>query len=167
LFRTQQHDKHEGKVLKLELRRNLFPFLPNHPELKVDRLAVLFETEQCEDDICDTGCQCPCPEQKHICAHTLVFSAGPASHHHHRHSESVPLKCVSDPEWSGLYHGIVETELPPFRGHSHPQHVRLEFPRETGEVHRLFLFCRYKAVHSRKYGAKEDCHDAQSQSVSR
>ena len=166
LFGTSNNAKDGERVLNLELQRNLFPFLPNNAELKVDRLAVLFETEEREHE-CHTGCQCPCPEKKHVAAHELIFSAGHTPHHHH--PESVPFRCVSDPEWSGLYHGIVETELPPFRGHRHPQHVHLEFPCEVGVVHRLFLFCRYKAVHPRKHecGAKESRNDAESHSVSR
>jgi hypothetical protein len=40
--------------------------------------------------------------------------------------------------------------------------VRLEFPRDAGEVHKLFLFCRYKAVRAQKHEAKEYCHDAKS-----
>src|SRR5664280_2263292 len=150
LFRTAECGGDEGRrILDLRLRRNLFPFLPNRPELQITQMTLLPELDESNEREDHTDSDCPCSEAKRPDAFTIAFRAKEEGAEEHHGGELEPVKCVANHEWPQLYRGEIETRFTPQGRHNRGQHARLEFPWELGEVQRLYIFCRYTALHRR------------------
>ncbi len=150
LFQTAERGgKESRRVLDLRLQRNLFPFLPNHPDLQVRKLALLVEVDERNERKDHSDSDCPCSEPERPDAFTVAFRMEEKGEGEHKGGELKPVTCVTDHEWPKLYRGEVETRFTPEGRHKRGQHARLEFPWEMGEIRRLYVFCRYTALHRR------------------
>jgi len=99
----------------------------------------------CND--CEASCCCDCIAGCHVVEFT-------AHAHHHAHGEEcdcdeIDVRCVASDAWPGLYYGVVECPVGPLHG-EHRREVTLEFPRNIGEVRRVYVMCYYEA-------AADDC----------
>jgi hypothetical protein len=148
----------DRRELVLKFNRTMFPFVPCAPEIRVDRLAVLFEAP------CEPGKRCvvpksPCPEDPDRDAYKLevVTSRSDREGWHEReecrerqeHEERVDeedMTCVSSADCPELYYGVMAVRFGPFESHSRHKHeARSRFPRHAGPITRAYLFCHYCA----------------------
>jgi hypothetical protein len=56
--RDHEHHEHDERCLALHFRRSMFPFVPGHRELYIEKLALLFN--RCEHCSCKCPGECPC-----------------------------------------------------------------------------------------------------------
>jgi hypothetical protein len=61
LFRRETDEEHRERRLAVKIRRKFFPFLPRNPEIRITRIALLFETGEMLDRSCPEAEGCPCP----------------------------------------------------------------------------------------------------------
>jgi hypothetical protein len=130
--------------LTLRLSRKLFPFLPRNPEVRVTKLALLFETEEMHDRSCPEIEDCPCPEEKVRASHDVKFTNHPDDDDCGCGERRVT--CLACEEWPTLYRGTIEMGLRAFRRDRPVRPVTFCFPKEVGEVVRIYLFCSYEVV---------------------
>jgi hypothetical protein len=110
--------------------RDLFPFIPDHRELRVEEAALVFSSPEEAGGACEASQQCPCPEPKvHDCYEVKLTAAewvddGPERDGRHEHRG-----------WHG------------HNGRSERGHDGREWPRQGGEHgHREgYLHCRADA----------------------
>jgi Tc toxin complex TcA C-terminal TcB-binding domain len=144
LFRRSCKGQKSARELTLRLRRKFFPFLPCDPEVRVAKLALLFETEEMVDGSCPEIEGCPCPEEKVCASHVVRFTNHPDDDDcgcGERH-----INCYTSAEWPRLYHGLTDAGLRPFRRDRCIRPITFCFPEEAGEIVRAYLFCRYETV---------------------
>jgi hypothetical protein len=147
LFRRPCRDERRQAELSICLRRKFFPFLPRDPEIRIVRIALLFETEQMGDRTCPEFEGCPCPESKMAAAHMARFVG--RDDRHGRKPEEKAFRCFSTSEWPRLYSGMVDVELPLPRRESDGCEISLGLSHPPDEIRRAFLMCQYEVV--------EDC----------
>jgi hypothetical protein len=130
------HRPGEPGLLPLRLGRERFPFLPGRREVRVRRLALLFELA--EPDGRDSL------PVRFLARHEREHGAGEACE-----CGGIDVDCVASGEWPCLYHGVLD--LPDGRlgdagrGREHDL-GELRFPCEAGGVTRAFLVCAYDAA---------------------
>ena len=139
-FRMERRDDRREDQLFLRLGRNLFPYVPGGRDLRIEKLALLFETAE-EPDRCCPG-ECPCPEGKERACWRVAVAHGD------RH-DGTAICCVRSDDWPSLYHGVIELGMGPLGRAGSRAELRLRFPKEAGEVWRAFLLCRYQIVGER------------------
>jgi hypothetical protein len=150
LFRRacREHKPHE---LSLRLTRKLFPFLPCDPQVRVRKVALMFETEEMAERHCPEIENCPCPEKDETASYLVKFTTHPDDDD--CGCAERRFTCFASVEWPKFYYGITEVGLRPFhRGHG-ARPIRFCFPEHAGEIVRAFLFCRYETV--------DECCEAQ------
>ncbi|MDZ7363649.1 MAG: insecticidal toxin complex protein [candidate division KSB1 bacterium] len=137
LFQNCSAEKSAAREFGLRLGRNMFPFLPGHREVKINRLAILFEAPGAEPS-----------------AHHLVeFLAGHMIGHakdERCECEVQSINCVASAEWPCLYHGVLDIRLGPLPQSGHHDLGTFRFPSGIGEISRAFLFCGYEATTPRE-----------------
>jgi hypothetical protein len=143
LFRTGRGEKRQGdkqpRDLKLRFSRNLFPFIPGHRELRIDKMALLFDT--CEKPACDCCAgECACGEEKTRASWRVGFK------HQRDDCEEIGIRCASSDDWPDLYHGVVDTSIGPLGRNGGRSEALLRFPAEAGEICQMFLLSRYEVV---------------------
>jgi hypothetical protein len=164
LFRRSRRDRESERRMKLALKRKLFPFLPGNPLLKVTKLGVLLEIEECREHPCTQIRGCPCAHKDIRAGHLLEVTVDHPDDDRDDEDE-VEITCVRSAEWPNLYHGVGEVEVGPIGGHHHEPHtLTLTFCREMGELTRAFLLLRYevdekccKTVRARERGESYAC----------
>src|SRR5271169_719123 len=62
-LRMASSDEKRHKRLNLRLTRRMFPYVPGCPEVRIDRITLLFEVCQLRHECCEVG-QCACLEAK-------------------------------------------------------------------------------------------------------
>ena len=137
----------ERRELVLKLNRTMFPFVPCAPEIRVDRLALLFEAP-CEPGERCVVPECPCPEDPRRDAYTLdVFTSRwghEGGHEHEERFNEEDMTCVSSADCPELYYGVMAVRFGPFETHSRRGHeVRFRFKGHAGPITRAYLFCHY------------------------
>jgi hypothetical protein len=146
-FRALHRDKTCRHELKVRLTRKLFPFLPCHREICIDKLALIFETPCAPEPECPAS-PCPCPEERPVACHKVRFTT---------HDD--PTDCACDDEvvccaaseaWCDLYHGMLDAHLKPLGDHGRRQEINFIFPTGVDKITNVYLFCHYHVV-------KEEC----------
>ncbi len=120
------------RLLGLRLGRNMFPFLPGHRELRINRLELLFEAPEAEPS-----------------HHLLVeFLVGKRIGHRKEDREDddkvYAIDCIASADWPGLYHGVLDIELGPLHHNADHDLGAFRFPCDSGVVSNAFLFCGYE-----------------------
>jgi hypothetical protein len=149
------HEERERR-LKLRLHRNMFPFLPEHPDVCISGFVLLFETED----------HCLC------CEHVIKYLPACGDEEHEEH-ECKEIRCVPvDADRPDLFCGIIPVaRLDPFSRDTEPRHVSFRFSKDCGEIVKIFLLCHYEAKrrhkdpccheNARRHGRSDDCEDAE------
>lgn len=141
LLRTERLDSERRRELALRLTRRMFPYVPETPELLMDRMVLLFEAPGCGEKEAHHCCdleECRCLEHKPRDSYEVGLRVGVECDRERRDHDRVEARCVVDR--SALYQGCFELEGGVALGEAVP---RFEFPRECGEVRRVYLFCHY------------------------
>jgi len=144
LFRRSCKNHKSARELTVRLSRKLFPFLPCDPEVRVTKIAILFETEEMNDRCCPEIEACPCPDKKVCASHVVKVTNHPDDDDCGCGERRVT--CFASEQWPKLYCGTIETGLRPFCRDRSVRPFTVCFPEEVGEVVRAYLFCRYEAV---------------------
>jgi hypothetical protein len=139
LFRTSHGDKRH-RDLTLKFSRNLFPFVPGHRELRIGKMALLFNTCERPSHNCDCAGECACGEEKSRASWRVGFK------HHRGECEAIRIRCAASEDWPELYHGVVDTQLGPLGRNGDRQEASLRFPAEVGETSEMYLLCRYEVA---------------------
>jgi hypothetical protein len=129
------------RTLKLRLSRKHFPFLPFSPEIRVCKLAVLFETEDDRENRRKEAADCPCTEDLPEARHVLEFfdDSGDGDH-----DEPLLLRCAIAPDARGLYDGMATIRSRPLRREKDGWEFSLRFPRSVEPVTKVFILCGYE-----------------------
>jgi len=147
LSRTNHDDKRHGdqrgdkrpRHLNLKFSRDLFPFIPGHRELRIDKMALLFDSGEKPDRDCCAG-ECACGEDKIRACWRVGFKG------HRGECEETEICCAASEDWSDLYYGVVDTRMGALGRNGNRQEARLRFPVEVGELSKVFLLCRYEVA---------------------
>jgi len=138
LFRSKPEDQ-RPRHLNLKFTRNLFPFLPGHREVRIEKMALLFDT--CEKPHCDCCAgDCACGEEKTRACWRVGFK------NRRDECEEATIRCAASGDWSDLYHGVVDAPMGPLGRNGDRQEARFRFPAEVGEICQMFLLCRYEVA---------------------
>ncbi|MEA2343066.1 MAG: hypothetical protein QOF63_1235, partial [Thermoanaerobaculia bacterium] len=130
IFQSQARDEDCDRTLALRLRRAMFPFLPGDRPVEIQRMDLFFEAS------------CARPGNSHV----VEFLA------EHRHGEAEcccelqEIACIASSEWPCLFHGVIETTIPPLGPHGHYDMGAFRFPDGVGEIRRAYLICGYQAL---------------------
>jgi hypothetical protein len=134
LFQSERRGEDERRCLNLRFKRNMFPYVPGHCDLFIEKIAVLFD--------CPEHCGCECPGQCPCCS-------DPTSAHHelelkYHGEDEHRFRCVASEFWPRLYHGVAEDlRVGPLRGRREKEHVKVIFPAQIEEIEEAYLLCRY------------------------
>jgi hypothetical protein len=149
LFRRSERRDDDGGRLSVWLRRDLFPFLPGNPAILVNKVVLVFETEEQRDRTCPEQGACPCPE-RHIRASYRIGSEVRGEDRGHCDKF---FTCTSDIDCDGLYKGVLDVDFGRFERDPCERELELEFPAGTGEILRVYLLCHYEIVDERSSDA--------------
>ena len=148
LFRTPCREQMGPRELNLQFSRRMFPFIPCHPEVWIDRIALLFETPQRPTTECGAS-ECSCPEDKIVACHKVRFTRQNEDEDADCECEEETVCCIASEDWCELYYGLLHTLLGPLRGDNGRRKLKLHFPVETDKVWRVFLLCHYDVTNRR------------------
>jgi len=140
LFRNRSgQDDKRPRHLNLKFSRNLFPFLPGHREIHIDKMALLFDT--CEKPPCD------CCAGECACGPSKTRACWPVGFKNHRDDcEETKIVCAASGDWSDFYHGVFDAKVGPLGRNGARPEARFRFPSEVGETCQMFLLCRYEVA---------------------
>jgi hypothetical protein len=139
-FRTTGRNKTHSRELRVRLSRKLFPYLRCNRQIRIDKVALLFETPCQKEPGCEVS-QCACPEHKVEACHKVKFAERKIDED--CECEEKIVYCVASQDWRELYYGLLDTHQGILDGNCHRQEIRFKFPAEAGEISRVFLFCHY------------------------
>ncbi len=141
LFRDSLRDGRTGGSLKLRLDRKLFPFVPGACKIHVDRLAIVFGSEQCQERSLPAEIGCPCPEEGIAAHHVVKFSTGRDDYR-----SAAEVRCMAGDQWPHLYFGACDVDGVVLGRRDYRAEVAFRFPADSKGVDRIFLLCRYGVV---------------------
>ena len=125
-FQREEAPKHLG----IRLSRDMFPFIPGHRELWINRLDIFFEAPEAE------------PGQHKVVKFVIGDSTGQRDTD--RDDREVhEITCIASEEWPDFYHGVLHIRLGPLAQRTDHDLGTFRFPADTGEVSRAFLLCGY------------------------
>ena len=142
MLRSSNSNQKGHRQLNLRLKRNMFPWLPGHRNLRIDKMVLLFETPEPPVTDCSPS-QCPCPEETMPACHKVKFIRQEDDEENECECEEKTVCCVASKDWPELYYGLIDMRVGPIGGDHHPSEIRLRFASETGQICRAFLFCHY------------------------
>jgi hypothetical protein len=123
------------RALTLRMSRDMFPFLPGQRPVRMQRLELWFEAQDCGS----AG------------NHEVAFapSADCAREKSNDSKEDCCeryfLTCVASEDWPCLFHGVLEYPFPFLRDERQLTVGDFLFPESVGRVHRAYLVCSYEA----------------------
>jgi hypothetical protein len=145
LFHRPVANEHGRRDMALHLRRKFFPYLPYNPSLQITRVMLMFETADLPRRPPEPPCCCP--EADAFGAHVLSFRTVTAKADASRADESGrSLVCRSAAEWPQLYSGTIDVDSHPFHRGADSYEVLFGFPAASGEIVKVYVFCRYAIV---------------------
>jgi Tc toxin complex TcA C-terminal TcB-binding domain len=142
-FTREEAPKHLG----IRLSRDMFPFIPGHRELWVNRLDIFFEASEAEPG-------------SHKVVKFLVGQRAGQRDEDRDDREVHEITCVASEEWPDFYHGVLDIRLGPLAQRADHDLGTFRFPPEMGIVSRAFLLCGYnvKRRHSDERSMKPEWH---------
>ena len=140
LLRADARERKHGRHLSLKLTRRMFPYVPGcpDPELRIDKITLLFEARGHEHKCCEVG-ECTCLERKPRDSYEIGLVVRPDCDDRREH-DRMERACVSSGGCPDLYIGEFELEMSPTLGEVA---VRFEFPQEIQKISSVYLFCHY------------------------
>ena len=141
-FRQSARCDDDGGRLTVRLRRDLFPFLPGNPPILVNKVVLVFETEEQRDRTRPEQGACPCPERRIRASYRIESEVRGEDRGHCDEF----FTCTSDIDCDGLYRGVLDVDFRRFDHEPRERELELEFPVGTGEILRIYLLCHYEIV---------------------
>ena len=123
-FKREEAPKHLG----LRLSRDMFPFIPSHKKLWVNRLDIFFEVPEAE------------PGRHKVVKFLVGHQDGDRDDR-----EVHEIICVASEEWPDFYHGSLDIRLEPLAQRTDHDLGTFKFPPDMGTVSQAFLLCGYEA----------------------
>jgi Tc toxin complex TcA C-terminal TcB-binding domain len=122
-----------GRLLRLRLAPNMFPFMQGHRRVQVHRLVFFFEA--------------PCAEP----GRNHVLELRPAHHARHEHEEHCDCRlshvtCVASAALPCLFQGVLDTQVETLAPHGYTDVGVVRFPERIGRIDHAFLICEYRAT---------------------
>jgi hypothetical protein len=146
LFRTSATGERRQKQLRLKIARRMFPYVPGCPEVRLDRITLLFEARRPAHHRCEVE-QCACLERKPRDSYEVALALRPewedkceGERKNDHECDRIERRCVASETSPELYIGDFEIEIAPKLGEVSP---RFEFPAEMGDVSHVYMFCHY------------------------
>jgi hypothetical protein len=138
LLRTAEPEKKCSKRLNLKFTRRMFPYVPGSPDVRIDKITLLFEACRPEHNCCEVG-ECACLERKPRDSYEVGLLTRRGCDGDREH-DRVEAACVATGGCPDFYAGNFEIAAAPAVGEVM---ARFEFPHEIEEVSRVYLFCHY------------------------
>jgi hypothetical protein len=120
------------RALNLRMSRALFPYLPGQRPVRMRRVELWFEAQDCGsvrnheiEFVPDRDCACEDGSEE--CC------------------ERYFLTCVASEDWPCLFHGVIEYPFPFLCDERQITIGDFLFPESVGVVHRAYLVCSYEA----------------------
>jgi hypothetical protein len=126
------------ETLRLRLERKMFPFLPDGPDIWVDRMAIVFGPDEHEDPDCPRFEGCPCPSPRHPAMRVVEFVG-----HDGDETSNRKVHCRAGDLWPGLYWGVFDTHIGPVGRRRRHAELDFRFCDGEGRLESAFLLCRY------------------------
>ena len=108
----------------------MFPFIPGHRELWVNRLDIFFEAPEAEPG-------------RHKVVKFVVGDRARQREKDRDDREVYEITCVASEEWPDLYHGVLDLRMGPLAQRADHNLGTFRFPPDVGEISRAFLLCGY------------------------
>jgi Tc toxin complex TcA C-terminal TcB-binding domain len=134
----RKHENGGARDLNLSFSRQLFPFLPGHRELCIEKMALLFDA--CEAPEHDCGGECACVAEKRRACWRVEFDDNRDD------CDDAVVRCAASEDWPNLYYGVADTRIGPLGRNSSRSQLRLGIPCEAGGLSELYLLCRYQVM---------------------
>jgi len=138
LLRTATPEKKGCKRLSLKFTRRMFPYVPGCPDVRIDKITLLFGAQGPEHKCCEVG-ECACLKQKPRDSYEVGLAIRPECNGD-RERDRVEAACVVSGDCPKLYVGNFEVAMAPTIGEVA---TKFEFPDEIEDVSRIYLFCHY------------------------
>ena len=138
LLRTQRSEKEHSKRLSLKFTRRMFPYVPGCPDVRIDKITLLFEARRPEHRCCEVG-ECACLERKPRDSYEVGLVIKPKCDGG-RERDRAEAACVATGGCPDLYVGNFEIAAVPTVGEVAD---KVEFQDEIEDVSRVYLFCHY------------------------
>jgi hypothetical protein len=126
------------ETLRLRLDRKMFPFLPDAPDIWVDRMAIVFGPDEHEDPDLPRFEGCPCPSPRRPATRVVEFVDHDGDEKSRR-----KIQCRAGDLSPGLYWGMVETHIGPVGRRRRHAELGFRFYCGDGSLENAFLLCRY------------------------
>jgi hypothetical protein len=133
-FQSMPTSEGARKLLGLRLSRNMFPFLPGHRELRINRLGLLFEAPEAEPS-------------HHLRVEFLPGHRIVRAREDRDDDKVYAIDCIASADWPGLYHGVLDIQLGPLQHNADHDLGAFRFPCDSGVISNAFLFCGYEVNH--------------------
>lgn len=123
------------RTVALAIERDLFPFLPGSPALRITQLIIFFSAPAATTD----GFHPAADQRIELIVTRPAGMQGPGC----PGAEQL-VDCVASAEWPGLFHGVAGVDITPVAAPGAAPVVTLKVPAETGVVDDLFVVCVYE-----------------------
>lgn len=121
------------KPVRIKLSQNMFPFLPGHRDVSIERIGLLIEA----------------PGANPSARHVVKFVRNDGRHYLKGQWDSCDMKdivCVASQDWPCIYHGVLDVQPSPLCADETRDLGALVFPCDIGVVSRAYLICDYVAT---------------------
>jgi hypothetical protein len=123
------------RTMELAIERDLFPFLPGSPALRITQLMIFFSAPAATTD----GFRPAADQRIGLIVTRPAGMQGPGC----PGAEQL-VDCVASAEWPGLFHGVARVDITPVAAPGVAPVVTLKVPAETGVVDDLFVVFVYE-----------------------
>jgi hypothetical protein len=123
------------RTVQLPIERDLFPFLPGLPALRITQLIIFFSAPAATTD----GISPAADQMIGLTVTRPAVMQGSGCP-----GEEQLVDCVASAEWPGLFHGVARVDITPVAAPGAAPVVTLKVPAETGVVDDLFVVCVYE-----------------------
>jgi hypothetical protein len=144
-FRRSCRDHKLERSMTLKLTRKFSPFLPGDPALRITKLAVVFETEECREHSCPEISNCPCAHDNIKGSHLVEVTVDHPDDDRDD-TDEVEINCSSSTDWPNQYYGIGNIKVEPIDKWHDRHDLVLTFSNTFCELRQAFLLCRYEVI---------------------
>ena len=116
----------------------MFPYVPGCPDVRINKITLLFEARGPEHKCCEVG-ECACLERKPRDSYEVGLVIKPKCDGD-RERDRIEARCHATGGCPYLYVGDFEIEAAPT---VREVVTKFEFPHDIQDVSRVFLFCHY------------------------
>jgi hypothetical protein len=156
---SEDEDEEREKPLRLQLTRQMFPFVPGGRDVWIDKIAIVFGTSGGRPCRCPDSSDCPCPRVHQPAESEIDYVPSRDDDDRDERNEredkddrvGTDVRCFAGVVCPGLYCGIIDTRLGPVSEDGHGSWFELRLPADADRYEHMFLLCRYR-VHPEPQG---------------